>query len=371
MKIGVLTSSRADYGIYKPLLDKLRKEGQVSLHIIAFGMHLQSSQGNTLSIVESDGYENLSIVGRMPENDTVSDIAKGYASIVSSFVDFWNWNNFDIVFALGDRWEMSAAVQASIPFQIKLAHIHGGETTLGAIDNLYRHQITLASKIHFTAARGFSKKVEEITGSPENVFTTGSISLDGLTDLTLPTWPKVQQKFQIPFENFILVTIHPESVKVEMNKEFALISFKVLSELAQTNNILITRANSDALGSLYNMQFERLQDIFPDRVRLVKSLGRLNYFKAMEQCEYMLGNTSSGIIEGASFKKWVINIGERQKGRLRSRNTIDVPFDIKEIHEAVKKVANYKEFNGSNEYWRPNSCNEIINLTKKFVSNNN
>jgi GDP/UDP-N,N'-diacetylbacillosamine 2-epimerase (hydrolysing) len=367
MKIGVLTSSRADYGIYKPLLDKLKADSQVSIHLIAFGMHIQSSQGNTLSIVESDGYENLSIIGCMPENDAVYDIAKGYASIVSSFVDFWDSNSFDIVFALGDRWEMSAAVQASIPFQIRLAHIHGGETTLGAIDNLYRHQITLASKVHFTASQEFSNRVEEMVGSSENVFTTGSISIDDLANLSLPAWPSVQKKFQIPFEKFILVTIHPESVKVEMNQDFALISFEVLSEIAKTNNILITRANSDALGSLYNKQFERLQVLCPGKVRLVESLGKLNYFKAMQQCEFMLGNTSSGIIEGASFKKWVINIGERQKGRLRSKNTIDVSFDVMEINDAINKVSGYEEFKGINEYWRPNSCEVIIKAIKKFV----
>jgi GDP/UDP-N,N'-diacetylbacillosamine 2-epimerase (hydrolysing) len=368
MKIGVLTSSRADYGIYKPLLDKLKVDSQVSLYVIAFGMHLQSSQGHTLSIIESDGYENITSVGGMPDNDNVLDIAKGYASIVSAFVEFWNSNSFDVVFALGDRWEMSAAVQASIPFQVKLAHIHCGETTLGAIDNVYRHQITLASKIHFTASEYFRKRVVEIVGESEEIITTGSISLEGLVNLNLPSWSIVQENFRIPFERFILVTIHPESVKVGMNQEFALVSYEALAKLAQTQNILITRANSDALGSLFNMQFERLQELYPGKVRLVESLGKLNYFKAMQQCEFMLGNTSSGIIEAASFKKWVINIGERQKGRLRSKNTIDVPFDSLEIHEAINNICDLQPFNGKNKYWQPNSCQTIIRAINNFIS---
>lgn len=171
MRIGVLTSSRADYGIYKPLLDRLKFNSNIELQVIAFGMHLQQSQGFTLSTVQNDGYKKVFKVGDMPKGDEVFDISSGYARIVNQFSKFWSLNKFDVVLALGDRWEMSAAVQASIPYQTKIAHIHGGETTLGAIDNIYRHQITLASKLHFTASEHFSKRVKEIIGSPKGVFT--------------------------------------------------------------------------------------------------------------------------------------------------------------------------------------------------------
>ena len=171
MKIGILTSSRADYGIYLPLLEKLKVHKRFHLEIIVFGMHLQSSQGNTVDEISNDGYNVIHKVGVMPEKDRVIDISKGYGNLVVDFAAFWSQNNFDVVFALGDRWEMSAAVQASIPFELKIAHIHGGETTLGATDNIYRHQITLASTYHFTAAEAFSDRVISILGSNKNVHT--------------------------------------------------------------------------------------------------------------------------------------------------------------------------------------------------------
>ncbi len=165
---------------------------------------------------------------------------------------------FDLVFAVGDRWEMSAAVQASIPFELKkISHIHGGET-LGATDNIYRHQITLASTFHFTAAEAFSERVISILGSDKNVYTVGSISLENIDKLELPNWDSVKNRFDIPFDDFILVTFHPESVGVSKNKSYADIIFDVLKTLSQNYNILVTKANSDAMGSLFNNCFQRL-----------------------------------------------------------------------------------------------------------------
>jgi GDP/UDP-N,N'-diacetylbacillosamine 2-epimerase (hydrolysing) len=365
MKVGVLTSSRADYGIYKPLLEKLEADSEISLEIIAYGMHLQHSQGYTYSIIESDGYKKIHTVGRMPESDEVYDIAKGYALILKAFTHFWYSNNFDIVFALGDRWEMSAAVQASIPYQIKIAHIHGGETTLGALDNIYRHQISLASKLHFTATEEFSQRVEQIISSKKGIFTTGSISLVRLENIKLPKWNDVQKQFQIPFKEFVLVTIHSESVLINKNAEYASLSYQFLEKLAQSKNVLITKPNSDALGSLYKKQFELLQAHYPQKIKLVSSLGKLNYFKAMQQCEFMVGNTSSGIIEAASFKKWVINLGERQAGRIRNDNIIDVPFDLDKINHAIANMNKLGAFKGMNKYRKINTCDLILNKIKE------
>ena len=365
MKVGVLTSSRADYGIYKPLLERLKVDSEISLEIIAYGMHLQYSQGFTYSTIETDGYEKIHIVGRMPESDEVHDIAKGYAFILNAFTDFWYSHNFDIVFALGDRWEMSAAVQASIPYQIKIAHIHGGETTLGALDNIYRHQISLASKLHFTATEEFSQRVDQIIASKKGIFTTGSISLAGLENIKLPRWNDVQKQFQIPFEEFVLVTIHPESVLIDKNAEYASISYDFLEKLVQTKNILITNSNSDVLGSLYNKKFALLQAQYPLKIKLVSSLGKLNYFRAMQQCEFMVGNTSSGIIEAASFKKWVLNLGERQAGRLRNDNVIDVPFDFDKINHAIANMGKLGTFKGMNKYRKIDTCDIILNKIKE------
>jgi len=365
MKIGVLTSSRADYGIYLPLLDKLKFDQRFQLEIIAFGMHLQKSQGNTINQIIKGGFKVIHKVGEMPESDGVIDISKGYGNMIVSFAEFWSKNKYDVVLALGDRWEMSAAIQASIPFEVKIGHIHGGETTLGATDNIYRHQITLASTFHFTAAEVFSERVTSILGSDKNVHTVGSISLEDINQLQLPSWDSVKEKFDIPFDDFILVTFHPESMGASKNEDYAKVAFKVLEELCKQHNVLITGANSDAMGSLFNMQFKRLQEQHSEKIKLVSALGKLNYFKAMQQCTFMLGNTSSGIIEAASFRKWVINVGDRQKGRLRNDNVLDVPFESERILEAITRISKLDAYDGGNRYVKERSTDMIIKIISR------
>ena len=362
MKIGVLTSSRADYGIYHSLLVKMKDDKRFHVEIIAFGMHLQDSQGKTIDQIIKDGFDVINKVGEMPISDEVVDVSKGYGNLVVDFAEFWSQNKFDLVFALGDRWEMSAAVQASIPFEIKIAHIHGGETTLGATDNIYRHQITMASTYHFTAAEVFSERVISILGSDKNVHTVGSISLEDIDKLRLPSWDAVMDSFNIPFYDFVLVTFHPESVGASRNEDYALIAFNVLEKLCKQHNVLITSANSDAMGSLFNIQFKRLQEQHPENIKLVCALGKLNYFKAMQQCTFMLGNTSSGIIEAASFRKYVVNVGSRQKGRLRNDNILDVSFDYKNILEAINKVVEQKPFIARNKYTKLGTTDMIIEI---------
>lgn len=362
MKIGVLTSSRADYGIYQPLLTKLSDDARFHLEIIAFGMHLQENQGNTIENIRKDGYSKIHTVGIMPENDGIFDISFGYGQLVSDFARFWREHTYDLIFTLGDRWEMSAAVQASIPFELKIAHIHGGETTLGATDNIYRHQISLASIYHFTAAEPFSERLKALIGTNDGVHTVGSISLEDLDSMQLPQWSVIKGQFKIPFDEFILVTFHPESVGASRNEDYAQIAFTVLEKLSGEYNILITGANSDVMGSLFNQQYERLQELYPAKIKLVSTLGKLNYFKAMNHCTFMLGNTSSGIVEAASFKKWVINAGDRQKGRLRNENVLDVSFEPKKILEMVTQVVDLQPYEGDNKYVKLGTTDMIIEI---------
>lgn len=362
MKLGVLTSSRADYGIYTPLLKKLSNDNRFELELIVFGMHLLENQGNTIHEIEKDAFGLIHQVNGMPTGDKKLDIACGYGELVKQFAAFWNEHNFDCILVLGDRWEVSAAVQAALPYELVFAHLFGGETTLGAVDNIYRHQISLASKYHFTATDEYSKRVAEITGKTDDIYTVGSVSIEDIENLTLPEWETIKDQFGIDFDNFVLVTIHPESIKADRNRELAKIVHDVLEHLVSTNHILITRSNSDIMGSIFNNLFESLATNYPAKIKLVSSLGRLNYFKAMQQCSFMLGNTSSGIVEAASFQKWVINIGDRQAGRLRNRNVIDVPFIAEDIIASSQKVRNLKPFDGQNKFVKSNTSDEIINV---------
>lgn len=360
MKIGVLTSSRADYGIYQPLLKLLSENKGVDLHIIVFGMHLLDKYGRTIDIISSDGFGEIHIVNGLKEGDQLIEVGESYGHLIHEFSHFWNQNKFDKVLALGDRFEMSAAVQASIPFEVFIAHLHGGETTLGAVDNIYRHQISLVAKQHFVCTSVFAERVSQITQSTHNIHNVGALSLDNIEDIELPTWEEVCTSFHIPNYPFVLITFHPETVGINENKAFAQQCFDALSKIQEREHLVITMANADPMGSLYRDMAQRLRRAFPERVTLVENFGKMNYFSAMKNCSLMLGNTSSGILEAASFGKYVINVGDRQRGRLRNENVLDVPFLKDDIVEAYSLAKKRKEFTGENYYYKANTGVEIM-----------
>jgi GDP/UDP-N,N'-diacetylbacillosamine 2-epimerase (hydrolysing) len=364
MKVGILTSSRADYGIYLPLLQKMKLDSFFELEIIAFGTHLSKFHGFTINQVHQENYTKVHAISTLISNDDEQSIATSYGLTTLKFADFWANNLFDLVFCLGDRFEMSAAVQAGIPFGVKFAHIHGGETTLGAIDNIYRHQITLASTIHFTASKLYSEKIIKLTEETKNVYTVGALSLDEMSHFKPIEKSVFYEKFSIPNEDFALLTFHPETVAVNENVHFAKEMKSALSELCQELSLVITMPNADTLGSVYRQELEVLKDEYPDRVLLIENFGKVNYFSAMYYAKLLIGNTSSGIIEAASFGKYVVNVGARQKGRAQSDNILNCEFEEKAIIAAVAKAMSFEKYNGKNIYFKEGVADTIINIIK-------
>jgi len=360
LKIGVLTSTRADFGIYQPLLKALSEQThKFQTELIVFGTHLSRFHGYTRSEIEETTDIPICEVYGMPLSDTPQAIANAYGNMVSNFSQFWASHSYDWVFALGDRYEMSAAVQAGIPQGVKFAHLHGGETTLGAIDNIYRHQISLASTLHFVATDAFAERVQEITHAP-HIYTVGALSLDNLTQLKLPPWGQVKEQFGIRADEFVLCTFHPETIAYGQNSKYSQEAALALTQLAETFPIVITMPNADTEGTLFRNAFIALKDQQPDRIFLVESFGRLNYFAAMRQATFLLGNTSSGIVEAASWKKHVVNVGDRQKGRPQSDNIINASFDAESIFTASKKAHAAGNYNGVNIYRKAGTATSIL-----------
>lgn len=361
-KVGFLTSSRADFGISIPLIDALNDDERFDLTIIAFGMHLEKKYGETVSEIYE--YPSLKIkkVKCMPDGNQPIDISHGQGKIISKFSEFWKKNKFDLVIAIGDRFEMFSAVQASVPFEIKLAHIHGGETSLGSIDNIYRDQITIASFIHLTSNVFHSLKVEKITGSKKNIYNIGSLSLYGLRNLNLPSWKDVCKKFKIINLPFALVTFHPETVNAESNYRHVKLLKLILEEISSKINLVITMSNADTYGNLYNKIMLELSIKKPENIFLIQSFGKLNYFSALNSCKMVIGNSSSGLIEAASFNKYTLNIGNRQLGRVRNKNVIDVDFDKNQIIDNFEKILNNDFYEGDNIYNTEFKFEEILNI---------
>jgi GDP/UDP-N,N'-diacetylbacillosamine 2-epimerase (hydrolysing) len=358
----VMTSSRADYGVYLPLLKKLKNHPDFDLKILAFGTHLSKFHGYTISNIIQDGFDVDFSISNIMAGDQPEDIATSYGLTALKFAEFWktHQNDFDWVFVLGDRYEMAAAVAASIPFSIPFAHLHGGETTLGAIDDIYRHSITHASKKHFVSTEEYAARVKKLKGQDADVTVCGSLSLDNLYDMAFLTSQQFIEKWNIDLNTpFLLVTVHPETIAYDKNALYAKEVCKALDVLSQNYRIVITMPNADTLGGVYRETFLKLKVRHENRIHLIENFGTLSYFSCLKYTSLVLGNSSSAIVEAASFGKYALNLGERQKGRMASKNIINIPFDAKMIIENTSQFAGM-EFTGENLYFKGNAADLII-----------
>lgn len=366
MKLAILTSSRADYSIYLPLLKRLNKDETVDLSIIAFGSHCTERFGNTVDQIEEDGFQVAYKISNLLDGDTPIDITKSYAKTVDLFADFWaNHQDFNWVLCLGDRFEMAAAVNAGIPFGINFAHIHAGETTLGAIDNVYRHQITLASKIHFVSTESYEQRVHELLGQVGTTELVGSLSLENLKTIQFLSKSELYEKWNIDLKiPTILMTIHPETIDYQSNSLYIQELNLAFPSLLENHQLVVTLPNADTFGSLFREFFFSLKASYPEKVILIENFGTQSYFSCMKYADLLIGNTSSGIIEAASFQKYVINLGNRQAGRITSENVRTIPFNHAELIEEFNKLKG-KVFTGVNCYFQADPGIKIIDRLKK------
>jgi GDP/UDP-N,N'-diacetylbacillosamine 2-epimerase (hydrolysing) len=367
IRIGVLTSSRADYGIYIPLLKALQTDERFDLELIVFGTHLSKFHGYTVSHLKEDGFKIGAEIESLLIGDTPNAIATSFSLTSQKFSDFWNQSstNYDVVFSLGDRFEMAAAVLAGLSYGIHFAHLHGGEMTLGAIDNTYRHSISLASKYHFVSAQPYADRLKALLDDNyEHIHCVGSLSLENLENLILLNLVEFRNKWNIDLSiDTILVTVHPETVAVEKNEAYCGEITKALEALADTYQIVITMPNADTSGIIFRNAFNELANR-KTGIKIIENFGTQSYFTCMKYAKLLIGNTSSGIVEAASFDKYVLNIGDRQKGRLCSENVIHLPFDNISIVELAGNYAN-KLYHGINVYYQKNPSTKIVDVLKR------
>ncbi len=371
LKIALLTSSRADYGIYLPLLKALKADHLIDLSIIAFGTHCRAEFGATKQHILADGFEISAAFDTLIHGDSPLGIGLNYAETYQQFTTFWNahTNAFDWVIVLGDRYEMAAAVNAGIPFNIRFAHIHAGETTLGAIDNIYRHQISLASDLFFVSTAAYQEKIYQLIGSEANVHVVGALGLQNINELPLLTIQEFNEKWNIDLGiPTVLMTVHPETVAFNENEHFVTETILALKHILKDEQVIITLPNADTFGSFYRKAFQDLKTEGYDNLFLIENFGSQSYFSCMKWCDILIGNTSSGIIEAASFQKMVINLGNRQAGRMSSENVHHVGFDHLSIIENFEALRG-KKYTGTNCYWQENPAERIVSALKKSKTN--
>lgn len=357
-RIALLTSSRADYSIYRPLIDLLDKDERVELDIIAFGSHNSELTGNTAQRITEDGYAIVHNVDSLILGDGPEALADAMGLTMIKFSKIWSSEQYRLIICLGDRYEMYAAVSASVPFNIPVAHISGGETTEGAIDNVFRHALTLMSTLHFTSTDVYKEKVVSLLDTPDHVHNVGALSIDNLSKLQLYSIDDFKEKFNLDLNlPSVLITIHPETVSFEKNEIYIDEVIDALEQLPELQ-LIITMPNLDTKGSMIR---QKLLDFInrQDNAFGVESFGTLGYLSCMKYCRMMLGNTSSGFVEASYFPKAVINLGDRQKGRLMTPNIVSIPFESRTILEEVKKVLQQGSLDRIDMYGDGNAAEKI------------
>ena len=363
MRIAVLTSSRADYSILSPLLFKIQRDYFFELNLICFGSHLSEKHGKTMDQILKDGFEVHYAFNTNPLSDKPNSISNSIGNTIKKFTKIWPKEKYDLVLAIGDRYEMFAACVSTIPFNIPLAHIHGGETTLGAFDDSFRHSISQMSTIHFTATEKYKNRVIEIKGKNNNVFNVGALSIDNLMSLTLLSKLEFKENFTIDISlPSILITFQPETVGFELNKRYVKILIDSLNEITEYQ-LIITMPNADTMGNYIRRELEKFIKKSKNAIK-IESFGTIGYLTCMKYCSMMLGNTSSGFTEAAYFPKYVINIGRRQEGRILTPNINSIDIDKNQILNAVNNYKDFKSIKYDGIYGDGHAGEKIISILK-------
>lgn len=356
-KIALLTSSRADYSLYRPLINELSQSPDITLDVVAFGTHLSKKYGYTVELIWNDGLSPICIETPISGGEA-EVISRNIGGTVTAFSSFWAQNPYDLIICLGDRYEMYAAVLASLPYNLSIAHIAGGETTLGAIDEKFRHSLSIFSQLHFTSTEAYKNKVATIIGSDERVYNTGSLSIDNLSTLELLTVEEFKQQFGIDLvKPTILVTFHPETVDLQSNSRSLQQLIQCLQQLTKYQ-IVITMPNADTMGDVIRESILRLSADH-SHVIAVENFGTIGYLSIMKHCSMLLGNTSSGFVEAAYFPKYVINIGSRQAGRIVTDNIFNTPMNCEAMLAQVRKIQALPPSKARNPYGDGNASKRM------------
>ncbi|ABM00538.1 UDP-N-acetylglucosamine 2-epimerase [Shewanella amazonensis] len=368
-KISVVTATRAEYGLLRGLLEDINAASELELQLIVTGTHLSPEFGLTLRQIEEDGFCINKKVEILLSSDTAVGVSKSMGLALISFAEVFDELKPDILVVLGDRYELIPIVSAANIARIPVAHLSGGELTEGAIDELIRHSVTKMSQLHFTAMEEYSRRVVQMGELPSRVFTVGEIGLDNLK--------RIQLSSKVEFENSIhrklmpknlLITYHPETTQEveKVRNDFELI-LKALDQLDNTL-LIFTNANSDVGGRSVNMMIDEYVDSHPEKSIAFTSLGVKRYLSALQYVDAVVGNSSSGIVEAPSFRIATINIGERQKGRVRASSVVDVDVDSEQILKALEAIysddfkAHLKET--VNPYGKGDSVQKVIAVLK-------
>jgi UDP-hydrolysing UDP-N-acetyl-D-glucosamine 2-epimerase len=334
--ISVVTTSRADFGILRPVVEAIDRHEGLRLSLFAAGTHLSPEHGLTIGEIESQGWRIDERVEALLSSTTPEGVAKSSALTTLAFAQIFAKNRPDILLVLGDRYEVHAAVVAAVPFNIPVAHIHGGELTYGAVDDAFRHSITKMAHLHFPATEDYAKRLRQMGEEDWRIVVSGAPALDSIMNRALPDRAAIEQRFGLSLaERPLLVTYHPATREAEPVEAQIAALLGALEALALP--VIFTGSNADAGGQTISQAMRAFAAAHANAA-YVESLGADNYLGLLRHVRAMVGNSSSGIIEAPSFALPVVNIGSRQAGRMRAANVIDCAPLEADITRAIERA---------------------------------
>jgi UDP-hydrolysing UDP-N-acetyl-D-glucosamine 2-epimerase len=334
-KIAALTLGRLDWNIWKPILSCLKKKKNINLNLIALGLHFEKKFGLSYKTILKDGYQINQKMKIVYKKSNAQNLSDQFSMYVNFFSKIFLKNNFDFLILIGDRFETLSAACTAVQFKIPVIHIHGGEISKGSFDELYRHATTKMSHIHYVSNNVYKKRIIQMGEEKWRIKVIGSPSLDNLLSSYKLEKNTFCKKYLLDSKKkIILVSFNSESINYEKTSYQIETLLKVLSK-KKKYNILITLTNYDANSDIINKRILFYEKKF-SHIKSVKYLGS-DYASALSLSHFVIGNSSSGIIETSSFKIPTINLGERQLGRIIPQNVINCPIKFVNIDKAIKK----------------------------------
>lgn len=373
-KICVITGTRAEFGLLRWLMEAISSHPALTLQVVATGMHLSPEFGSTFQEIEDAGFQIDAKVEMLLNSDSKTAVTKSMGLGVLGFADTYERLAPDMLVVLGDRFEIFAATSAAMIAGIPVAHLHGGETTEGAFDEAIRHSITKMSHLHFVAADEYRQRVIQLGEHPDRVFNVGGMGIDAIKRIKLMNREELEQSLDLNFgEKNLLVTFHP--VTLEGGVSSAAQMRELLTALGELEDtiLIFTMPNADTGGRELGSMVQAFADEHPN-AKVYTSLGQLRYFSCLAQIDGVVGNSSSGLLEAPAFRIGTINIGDRQKGRLKAQSVIDCEANSVSILSTFKKLYSI-DFQASldsvaNPYGNGGACENIVKMLAEYPLEN-
>ncbi len=368
-KICIITGTRAEYGLLRWVMQGIKDDNELTLQIIVTGMHLSPEFGLTFKAIEQDGFQIDRKVEMLTNSDTPVGIAKSMGLGMIGFADALHELQPDLIVVLGDRFEIFSAVSAALVARIPVAHLHGGETTVGAFDEALRHSITKMSHLHFVAAEPYRQRVIQLGEQPDHVFLVGGLGIDNIKRLQLldRTALETSLDFKLGVKN-LLITFHPVTLETATAANQMQELLAALAQLKDTQ-LIFTLPNADTDGRALIEMVQNFVKQHPN-ARAYDSLGQLRYLSCILHVDGVVGNSSSGLAEVPSFKKGTINIGDRQHGRLQAESVINCEPTRENITTALVQLYS-ADFQTSlhkviNPYGEGGASKKVVNTLKSY-----